>query len=454
MALIELDLTAQPEPAPSSPPPAHRYRISGLILAAVLVIALGASAPAEPVLWRYLGAVPVTRGLGEPFELAGGRAYTMAEIGSGRDVTSWSLAEPPEQAWKTRYQLPEENPDDLGYGGFHVDQAGDVVLTSHGPITTVLDRHSGQTRWSVPMAVTPLAGGRIGLIQEPRFRPGTVYDQESGDPGALYFTASGEPHVEPPARTDLRGVDLYTGATVWTAGAAGSVIAATAPGDRPAVLLLSSDGLERIDGVTGKVLRRTVLPEVDGRAPVSGELVGDLMMIYYHNTDGYLTYEAAYSPETLAPAWTRQVRQVLVQQAVCSGLSCADAPAGLQVLDPATGKPLWQAPAGIDVALYGDYVLETENQSGEPVRLVDLSTGATRVDLRGWRAQVPGPPGRPIVLRRGLDGGVSAFGLVDPDRGTVQVLGTTGMPISDCSSDTRRVVCRADDSLRIWAYRG
>ncbi|MEU8813845.1 PQQ-binding-like beta-propeller repeat protein [Actinoplanes sp. NPDC048796] len=454
MALIELDLTAQPDPAPSSPPPAHRYRLGGLILAAVLVIALGASVPAEPVLWRYLGSVPVTRGLDEPFELAGGGVYTMNVIGHGRDVIAWSLAEPPRQLWKTRYQLPEENPDGLGYGGFHLDQAGDVALSSHGPITTVLDRHSGQVRWSVPMGVAPLAGGRIGLVQEPRFRPGTVYDQKSGDPGPIYFTATGEPHVQPPTRTDLSGVDLYTGAKVWTVSAAGAVVATVAPGDRPAVLLLTSDGLERIDGVTGKVLRRTALPEVEGRSPMSGELVGDQMMIYYHNTDGYLAYEAAYSPETLAAAWTRPVPQVMVQAAVCSGLTCGNTPSGLEVLDPATGRPRWRAPASVDVTRYGRYVLETENQSGEPVRLVDLATGAPRADLSGWRAQVPAAAGQPIVLRRGLEGGVSEFGLVDAPRGRVQVLGTTSVPISDCASDARHIVCRAEDSLRIWAYRG
>ncbi|MEV4346230.1 hypothetical protein AB0J83_17305 [Actinoplanes sp. NPDC049596] len=454
MALIELDLTDQPGPAPSSPPPAHLYRLPGLILAAVLVLAAGAAAPAGPTLWRYLGSLPVTPGLEEPFELTGGRAYTMNEIGPGRQVTAWSLAEPPQQLWQTRYDLPARDQDAIGFGGFHVERAGDVVLISHGPSATVLDGHSGQVRWSTGTPVAAMAGGRIGLIQEPRFRPGTVYDQESGAPGQLWFTAGGEPHDEPPSRTDLRGVDLYTGATVWSRSVPGAVIAETAPGDAPAVLLLSSTGMERLDGVTGRPVHRTAPPKVDGRSPLSGEIIGDLMMIYYYDTEGYATHEAAYAPGDLAPLWVRDVPPAPVQRAACTGLVCSDEEAGLAVLDPATGRPMWRAPTGVDLIRRGGYLLEQETSTGTLVRLVDPPTGTSRVDLDRWPAEVVGGSDESIVLRRGLEKGVSAFGVIDAGHDRVQPLGTTAMAISDCQADSRYVVCRAQDSLRVWAYRG
>src|SRR4051794_38736968 len=60
VGLIELDVAAQPDPAPGTLPPAHRYRLPGLLLVAVLTIALGGSTPASSQLWRYLGAISST----------------------------------------------------------------------------------------------------------------------------------------------------------------------------------------------------------------------------------------------------------------------------------------------------------------------------------------------------------------------------------------------------------
>ncbi|XVU24007.1 PQQ-binding-like beta-propeller repeat protein [Actinoplanes sp. CA-054009] len=454
MALIELDLTAQPEPAPSSPPPAHLYRIPGLILAVVLVLAGGGAAPAMPTLWRFLGSVPAGTGPGSLFRLSGDRAYTVGEAGAAREVTSWSLTEPPRKVWSTRYELTGTDPDKIGYGGSSVRPAGDVVLVSAGPMTTVLDRHSGQVRWSVPAPVTQMAGGRLGLIEEPRFRAGTVYDQQAGEPGQLFFTADGEPHVEPPAHTDIRGVDLYTGVTVWTSSVPGSVIVDASSGDAPTVLLLSSDGLQRLDGRTGQVVARTAPETVDGRRPASGESVGGLMMLYYYNANGYITHEAAYSTATLTRLWGRDVPEILVQQSYCLGIVCSVSGSGLEALDPATGRAAWRAKQNHDLTRRGDYVLEQESNTFVPVRLADPASGTTRVDLTGWRAVVDGSADEPIVLRRGLERGASAFAVVDPEREAVQPLGVTGAPISDCVSGSGHVACRTNDSLRIWAYRG
>ncbi|WP_127506704.1 PQQ-binding-like beta-propeller repeat protein [Actinoplanes solisilvae] len=451
MALIELDLTGRPDHLPRSRPPARRYRLPGLLLVAVLALAAGGAAPILPVLWRYVGAVPAPMGPEAPFQLTGGRIFTTERDGKDRITTAWSLAGPPREVWSTRFPVRETEPDEISFGGLNAVPAGGVVLLSDGPATTVVDATTGERAWSSPVGVTPLAGGRTGIVQDNEFRDGTLYDQSSGEPGLLFFGATGEPHTEPPLRTDVRGVDLATGRTLWTLGAPGSVNVLVAPGDAPAVLLLSSDRLQRIDGTSGRVVASIALPALDSGGPTGGELVDGLMMVYYGH-DGVVAREAAYSADTLGQLWSRAVPEVLLDRASCAGLHCSGSLRALDVLDPRTGEPRWRAPTGVDLMKRGGYVIEIGNESGLPERLVDPGTGAARVDLAGWRAEVMGDDSQPILLRRSL-GAESAFGVVVPRRDAVQPLGVTGWPVGDCTSDRSHVACRAGGELRIWAYR-
>ncbi len=450
MTLIELDLTDQPEQTLTAPPPAHRYRVPGLLLVAVLAFAAGGAAPVLPVLWRYLGAVPAPGGPEAPFQLTGGRVYTVGVTAEERVTTAWSLTEPPRKLWSL--PLGAQDPDEIGWSGIDAEQAGDVVLLAVGAATTVVDADTGDVRWTSPSTVSPLPGGHVGIVQRHTFRPGTIYDQASGEPGMLYFSATGEPHTEPPLLTDIRGVDLGTGATLWTADAAGSVNLVVAPGDDPAVLLLSSDRLQRLDGETGRVLGAAPLPRVDDTAPDSGELVDGLMMVYY-GRDGIVTDEVAFSADTLERRWSRPVPEILLEPASCTGLHCSGGRTALDVLDPGTGQARWRAPKNVDLTKHGGYVVEVGSESGTPVRLVDPGTGVTRVDLAAWPGEVVGAPDQPIVLRRSLDAGASAFGVVVDRRDQVQPLGVTGGPVSDCTADLGHVACRTDGGLRIWAYR-
>jgi hypothetical protein len=176
------------------------------------------------------------------------------------------------------------------------------------------------------------------------------------------------------------------------------------------------------------------------------------MMVYYGH-DGVVARQVAYSPETLGRTWSGPVPEVLLDPANCAGLHCSGGRRALDVLDPLTGRPRWRAPADVDLTKRGGYVIEVGSETGLPVRLVDPATGATRVELGGWRAEVVGDVTQPIVLRRSLDAGASAFGVVVPRRDAVQPLGVTGGPVGDCTSDQFHVACRAAGALRIWAYR-
>jgi len=85
--------------------------------------------------------------------------------------------------------------------------------------------------------------------------------------------------------------------------------------------------------------------------------------------------------------------------------------------------------------------------------VVDPATGARRVELGGWRADITGSDEQPIVLRRHQGPLTSFFGAVAAGRPAVQPLGATSGPVGDCTSDERYVVCQADGGLQIWAYR-
>jgi outer membrane protein assembly factor BamB len=449
LALIELDLAAPPDPRLGSRPPVHHYRLTGLVLAAVLLLTLGGAAAGGQIRWRYLGAVLPPGGAESQFRLVGDRVYTMASAGGQRIASAWQAGTPPRRLWTVRFPARVAAPAAVGYGGLDSRPAGDVVLLSDGPQTTAVDATTGASRWYSAVGVTPLPGGRIGLTQNQVFRPGTTYDQDSGAPGPLYFSATGEPHTEPPVRTEIDGVDLRTGKRVWTASAPGSINVFTAPGDTPAVLVLASDRLELLDGKTGAVRRSLPLPRIGAEGPAGGTVTDGLLVVRYgdYSVDGP---EVGYAADSLDKRWQRPVAAVLLDPPSCGDLLCAGPRTALDVLDPATGRALWRAPDQVDLGEQSGEVLERVADTGAPLRLVDRATGATRVDLSGWAAALTADGDQPLVLRRGLPDGKSAFGVLRRDR--VQMLGASTGPVSDCAADRSHVICRGHAGLEVWAF--
>ncbi|GAA2621692.1 outer membrane protein assembly factor BamB family protein [Paractinoplanes durhamensis] len=450
MALIELDLTTRPDLTPTAPPPAYRYRLPGLVLAAVLVVVLGGAAPAGSTLWRYLGAVPPPGGAETQSWLVGDRIYTVSGSGGERVTTAFAVDPKPHQLWTVHYPGRVIGPDDIGFGGGQARQSGDNVLLSDGPATTVVDAATGRVRWQSEVNITPLPGGRIGVVQNQVFRDGTLYDQDSGDPGLLYFSSTGQPHVEPPVRTEVRGVDLATGEQRWTVALPGSVNVLFRDSD---VIVVASDRLERIDGGTGVVQRKVGLARIGADRPVGGDLIGGMVVIYYGQS-GSADQDVVYAPDTLTRLWLHKNPEVLLDPPSCGGVLCSGPRAALDVLDPATGRVRWRAPAAVDLGVLGDYVIETGASAGNPLRLADPATGAARVDLTGWNDEITGNgAGMPVVLRKALSAGRSAFGVVLADRDKVQILGASAGPVSECNANHAYVFCRGNDGLEIWAYR-
>jgi outer membrane protein assembly factor BamB len=450
LALIELDLTARPGPAPTSIPPARRYRTAGLLLAVVLIFGLGGATPPDALRWQFLGAIGSPPIPESPFQLDGDRVFTAGGLGDHRTVSAWSLRKPPVKLWSARIPAREIGPGQVAYGDVRARQAGDVVLITDGPETTAVDAGTGAVRWHTGIAVHALAGNRIGLVQDPKFRPGTEYDQAGGAPGDLYFSASGVPHDEPPVETELRGVDLSTGATAWTASAPGSVVFFDHPSG---VVVLSSDRLMLFSSATGAILRSAALPALGGQVPQSGRLVGDLVLVSYGEEQGDGRSLAAYSTRTFRRLWRVPQAKLLFDPGVCAGLVCADDRSGLSVLDPATGRTLWHAP-GADLVKLGRVVLEQATGTTDPTRVADPGNGDEELRLKGWRSDITMATGSSLLLRRPDESRASLFAVVEDDPVALRPLGTTHGVVSDCATDASFVVCRGSGILQVFSYRG
>ncbi|WIM95293.1 PQQ-binding-like beta-propeller repeat protein [Actinoplanes oblitus] len=450
MTLIELDRDAPLDPLPTSRPPLAAYRRTGLLLTLVLLAVLGGAAPAAGIVWRYLGAVPAAAVPDGPIELADGRLYTVDTTGTLPTVSAWSPDRPPARLWTTRVPVGDD-PGVIPAGSVTIRPAGEVVLLTAGVATTAVDAATGRIRWSSPIAVSVLAGSGAGVTVDRVFRPGTEYDQESGDPGPLYFSATGEPHTEPPLRTEVRGLDLAGGRTLWTATPGGSVTVDVLAGDEPAVLITSSRSLTLVAGVSGAVLRETAVPQLGGHGPASSSLLGDVALVSYREPSRQVAFQA----RTLRQLWSRTTRdaELLADPADCQGVLCDGGHGDLRVLDPGTGRARWQVQEDVDLAVRAGYVLETDAASGEPVRLSDPRTGATRVDLSGWTGQVTGAADQPLLLRRTEGRGGQAFAAVVPGHAEIRRLGVAGTGLGDCDSDGRLLACRSAAGLRIWAFR-
>ena len=490
MALIDLDLDAPPgSSGEHRPPPPWRYRHLGLVLTAVLLIALGGAAPYGGTFWRFLGLIPAEAGTEAPVLLAGGRAFTVASAGRDRTLTAWALEPAPHRLWTAPVPISASfDPVNGVFGVVGVKRYGGLLLLTAGLSSSVLDADTGRVRWTTPVRVTASSPG-TALVTERIFRPGTLYDQESGDPGMLYFSADGQPHTEPPVRTEVRGLDLTGGEVLWTAAPSGSVTAEPVAGDRPAVLITTSGRMELRDARTGEVLREAALPKVAGAGPGRSEVLDDVVLIGYPEAG----LEVGYDARSLTRLWTREL-DAGADPVNCVGLLCTRAgdeagpgqgggpgeagpgqgggpgeagagegggPGGegagdrweMRVLDPRTGRTAWSVTADAELARRAGWVLQTEPSSGVPVRLMDPGTGAPRLELRGWTGEVESFAAHVLLVRREDRGGGRVFGAVLSGAPEVRILGVAEGSGGECGGDDRYVICRGVRGMQIWAFR-
>ncbi len=440
MALIELSPETPAPPAAAAAPPAYYYRRAGAALAILLLLALGGAAPVTSALWQRVGAVSVPEAA--DFQLVGGNLYTMVLDAEPRVLTAWR-AEPLQRLWSFTARTGDDP-------FFVYDATADHAVVRSGRSVNVLDARTGAVRWTSPVAVQPVSD-RVAFVEEEIFRPGTEYDAESGDPGQLYGTTSGVLHTEPAQRTELRGLELATGAPLWSRSFPGSVFTAWTGGAANAVVVLSSDKLMLLSATTGAVLRERAVPVLGGARAEEGEVAGDTVLVHY-GSFGMGGPVTAYALDTLEELWRQDQPDPAGNSATCPGLVCVKGDHELIVLDPRTGAERWRI-SDTDVIAFGaDSVLEVQGQTS-PLRTADVRTGRPRINLDRWHYHFPVQDGGAHVLSR-LDGGRgTVFGLLKQGATAVQPLGRMPDTAVQCQAVPGLLACRVVGGIEMWAYR-
>jgi hypothetical protein len=450
VALIELDPAAPPTPEPARPP-LRSYRVPGLILSAILLFVLGGGATGTSPIWRRDGFFPLA-GPDTAFQILDGRLYTMDTSGPRRITTAWSMT-PLRRLWSAVTPLPTDPSSGaiIHDGGAYLVGAGRQTLLQNSLGTTVLDRDTGAIRWASRSPVLADSGG-VGVLQETRFRRGTTYDEASGDPGPLFWSDTGTPHTEPPRRTTLRGVDLATGRSLWSAAVPGSAYVVPVPGDASEFVVIATGGLTARDAGTGAVLRRGALGP-GGSDVAYPDVDGDLLLLRHDAPDGS-SATTAYALDTLRRRWQMTEPPDDGNGSTCTELPCRQDATGLSVLDPRDGAARWHAGPYVDLIHRGAGALETQAISDRPLRLRDPGTGAVLADLAGWDAVANSAADQALVLLRAEPpDGHTAFGVLPSGGHAVQPVGEADGRVRECASDDRHIACRLDDGIEVWSYR-
>lgn len=441
--LIELD-TPTGAPATGTVPPTRRYRPLGLALCVLLLLAVTAAVPAVTPMWRRAGVVPAVPSDGV-YALDGDQLYVSVSSGSRR-LTSAYAGDPLRRLWTTQTTDDADAVPRLA-------ATWDGVVVHNGRYTDILDGRTGALRWSSPVNVQPMAGGRTGLVVDPQFEPGTEYDEASGAPGMLYFAADGTSHTRPPERTVLRGIDLATGRQRWTTSLPGAIYTGPATNRAEALLVVTSQQMELRDPDTGAVRRRQPLPPNPGRVTTWTEVMGGLILI--STATSTVDTVNAYSLDTLQPRWQRSLRADSRNTRTCVGMLCERRASTLVVLDPATGRARWETDGSVDLTAWAGRTLVFEGTGKEPrpVWVVDAATGAPQVDLSPWQAVADAPDGTPLVLSRTDFTAGTTFGVLRPGQRAVRELGHTDGRVQSCRSDAELVACRSEQGIEVFVYR-
>jgi outer membrane protein assembly factor BamB len=449
VALIELDLYAPTESPPGRAQRGH-HRYGGIALAVVLLLTLAGSAPATSVLWRRIGLAPLAAP-DASYQFVGGRLYTFDSAGDRLVTTAWSM-DPLRRLWSRTTTVPDAQTYGVmpGFGWFVAPVEGDQVVLQSRLSSTVVDARTGAVRWTSPVPVMATAGGRVGLVYEQHFRPGTEYNQATGASGPLYYADDGAFHTEPPLHTTLRALDLRTGRQLWQTVRAGRVIAADVRGNADRIVVVAPGWLGVLAAGTGAVLRERRLPGPAARELRPGDIVDDLVLLR-RGSPGDGGTVTAYSVADLAPVWQRP-EPVDGNPAYCADMLCQNEGFGVTVLDPATGQPQWHTDPGVGLVGRGASVLEVGTAENRPVRARDAATGAVQADLAGWTWYASSPEDAPLVLGR-FDRDRTVMGVLPPGGRAVQPLGYSTTPVTNCASDEGFVGCRVFGGVEVWAYR-
>jgi hypothetical protein len=437
VSLIELNPETPAQPVGSGPPPAYVYRRAGLLVCAILVLALGGAAPQSSRLWWHVARIDLGNTALQSTVVGGGRLFGMEAGTPSLPITAWSLA-----TGRKLWSVPSISGD----ARLTPLPSGLLIVSSgsgSGSGISVLDAATGAQRWQVAKP-TQVLDTRTALVIDERFRPNTEYDSDSGEPGRLYGTGLGNLHTEPAQSTTLRAVDLLTGRSRWSATVPGSI---TTGWTGSGVVVLSAGRITLRSAATGEVLQEQGLDAGRGSS-VGAEVFGDVLLVS-EGSYGEAGKIVAYDAGTLARLWEKDEPDSQGNPVTCSGLPCLLSRTEVTMLDPATGAELWRSDAGADLFASGDSMI-LEAQSTTPKAVVDRRTGRPVLTLTYWSSYAP-LPDRSGVLLIAAERGNQLLGLLPAGATKIQPLGR--MPgVVPCLPDKSYVACRVPTGVEIYRY--
>jgi len=252
------------------------------------------------------------------------------------------------------------------------------------------------------------------------------------------------------------GLDLTTGRTRWSfeqpLQGYTTTAAYTDGFPRRLITATTAGRIEVRDSATGAVVSQGIAtaPPRWSRRGITAWSTGDLVLI------GGLGGITAYSLADLRPRWHSPIELAGHWVQDCVDAICVFGyRGGVQALDPGTGQLRWTADRWTGADEVGRYLLVSGNQGLEgryPLAVMEPDTGRVRGDFGAWwTAGAVRADGTVVGLRQRIGEDVVYYGLLDPARLAVRVLGTATAVSGDCQPTTDVLVCRRiDASVAIW----
>jgi hypothetical protein len=421
-----------PAPVAAAPPPVPWRALLG-VLSIVLVATLAGAAPQPPP--RPPTVIPAR--LADATFIDNDRLFL---VGPGPQLADQSV----HLRTVSAYRLPDGrllSQTTVAVVGEVSDvvEAGDTIVVSYqtdaggSQATVALIAGSDQALWRRPEGLVG-ASGTAGIA---------LISSGYGVQNEALFSA----------------VDLHSGAIRWTIRQpADGYTMVSGPIDQYPqwfVTVRTNGVLETRDAATGRVTATRNGPPLDRDANSLVWTVGNMALIGDHA--GSVT---AYALPELAPIWTTDVdlSQTWMQN-TCGEVLCAFRPQhGMVALDPATGRLLWSSDRWAYAAPAGNYLVAAvlNPKADDPSYWVlEPRTGRVLGDFGKWETiasdTVPDQlygiytvPGQDVVF----------YGVLDPARRTVRILGTGERVSGGCQTSVDALVCRlVDASVAIWRLR-
>ncbi|WP_127506702.1 PQQ-binding-like beta-propeller repeat protein [Actinoplanes solisilvae] len=308
------------------------------------------------------------------------------------------------------------------------------TVGSRDPGTTAIALTDGGPRWSRPGNVVTLPGSPTLISAQP-IRNGTGVSRRVQGP--------------------VEAIDPATGSTNWTVDVPSSAVllGLHGPGDSGTRMLLVHDDRTMAvhDLVTGARLATARIPAAD-YDPANPTVVNGIILLRH---PGRPDMEfSAYDPVTLRNLWSQPARGSF-EVDPCGVLACLTGPDGMRAIDPATGDVRWTNPDWRGLQQFGNmFVAYGSTENTRPLAVIDPDTGASEVDLTGWRP-VSGTVGEDhLLVTRSVDsGGRTMVAFAQPGERQPRLLGPLPDGTGDCQAAPERLVCRSMyGQLVVWAY--